>query len=144
MTTPITLSTAHATSSRRACVRLGRITRLLNHEKAGHVAGGLHGTAVAIDGARTTGYEALPVIDAGLAGLEGEGDDVHAPCGRSGAQSLERNEDSEAGDGERVGGGCRVGDRAEVALLRVALVVEVRHMEGAALNAKGLRPERIA
>src|ERR1700680_4481521 len=159
MTTPITLSTAHATSRRRACVRLGRIKRLVDDEKAGNVAEGLHGTAVAVDGARATRHEALPVIDAWLAGLEGEGDDGHAPRGRRGGlqgtavaedvpratrhealpvidawlaglegegddvhaprgrrrvHSLERNEHSEVGDGEGVGRGRRVGDRAEV------------------------------
>src|SRR5450759_1883261 len=143
MTTPITLSTAHAMRRRSACVRLGLITLLLDDEKAGHVAEGLHRTAVAVDGARPAGDEALPVVDAGLAGFEREGDHVHASRGGGVADALQRYEDAEVGNCERVGGGRRIRDRAEVALLRVALVVEVVHVEVSAHDSLCLRPERV-
>src|ERR1700730_14206189 len=110
MTTPTTLSTAQAMISRIACVRLGRITRLLDDQKAGHVAHGLHRTAVAVDGARPAGDEALPVVDAGLAGFEGERDHVHAARRCCSVHTLERHEHTEVRDGKCVGSGRRVGD----------------------------------
>src|ERR1700680_1240494 len=89
ITMPTTLSTAQAIRSRIACVRFGRVTRLVDDEKAGHVAHGLHRSAVAVDGARPAGDEALPVVDAGLTGLEGEGDHVHAARRCRGVQTLQ-------------------------------------------------------
>src|SRR6202162_4168610 len=144
ITTPITLSTAHAMRSLSACVRVGWITPLLEEEKAGHVAERLHGAAVAVDGARSTGDEALPVVHARLSSLEREGDHVHAARGGRGAQALEWHEDAE--DGDREGGGRvrRVVEGAEVTLLRIALVVEVGHVESASDDSLRLRPVGVA
>src|SRR5665213_2365785 len=105
MKMPITLRTAHATSSRSACVRFGRVNWLLNDQEAGHVSERLHRTAVPIYGARAARHEALPVVDACLTGPEREGDLVVAARGRGWVQLREGYEDAEVGDREAVSQG---------------------------------------